>query len=236
VRSKEPENLTKEIMCCRCIELTPGPSSDLLERERSALDELQRRGRIDRARSLAGVPARHRTPIEKATGPWKEKRDAIKRRLGTGMVAGLLGPRGTGKTQMACDLIWFVCDLGGMGGRYATAMDIFLDVRSTYHGSGRRTEQTVLSDFWLPDLLVIDEVHERGETAWEDRLLTHLVDARYRDKRDTILVGNQTVHEFKAAMGSSIISRMVETGGLWVCDWDSFRKPRSEATDGDEPN
>jgi hypothetical protein len=60
---------------------------------------------------------------------------------------------------------------------------------------------------------VIDECQERGETDWENRLLTYIVDKRYAQLRDTVLISNQTKDQFCKSMGSSIISRMQETGG-----------------------
>jgi len=62
-------------------------------------------------------------------------------------------------------------------------------------------------------------------TPWEDRMLTALVDYRYSQKRDTVLISNLKRDEFETSMGNSILSRMVEAGGIIECGWPSFRSP-----------
>ena len=80
--------------------------------------------------------------------------------------------------------------------------------------------------FIHPQLLVIDEAQERGESDWESRMLTHVVDKRYFLQRDTLLISNLKLDEFKASIGTSICSRLIETGGAILADWPSFRGPQ----------
>lgn len=172
----------------------------------------------------SGIPLRHRNvpQTELRGAPWLKLRSAIEGRLGDGLILALVGRRGTGKTQLAVE----VAKTAAMAGKrplYSTAMEFFLLVKECFReagGSGRR----VIENYSIPDLLILDEVQERGETAWEDRLLTHLVDRRYQSMRDTILISNQTREAFLAAIGDSVSSRLVEDGGVAVCDWNSYRK------------
>jgi len=77
-------------------------------------------------------------------------------------------------------------------------------------------------------LLVIDEVQERGETEFENQKLTAIIDARYRQQRPTLMIGNyKNKAEFAASISPSIVSRIQECGGAIHCDWPSFRTNKS---------
>jgi DNA replication protein DnaC len=109
--------------------------------------------------------------------------------------------------------------------RYAKAMDFFLEVRASFRKDGA-TELEVLQKFVRPRVLVVDALEEPAETPFEDRLLAHLLDRRYDDCKDTILISNQTPEDFDRAVGPSVVSRLNETGGKIVCNWGSFRETR----------
>lgn len=191
----------------------------------------ERECRIAVARfDAAGVPKRHRMQAESidltAHDQWRSRSIKLADMLGTGFIVVLSGDRGRGKTQLAIDAIRLTT-LDSRTARYATAMDFFINIKAGY--AEKVSELESLSPFLTPDLLVIDEAHERGETEWEQRLLTYLIDCRYRAMQDTLLVTNQTQKDFLAAMGPSVASRIGETGGFMVCDWESFRvKPKGD--------
>lgn len=147
----------------------------------------------------------------------------LREKLGTGVLAALLGQRGTGKTCIAAGLVREAASRG-MSALYVTAMDIFLSVRETFGEKATLTERKAIEVFLAPRLLIIDEMQERGETKWEDRLLTHLIDKRYGAlNKDTILIANLQVRELIATLGPSIASRLSEAGGIIECKWGSFR-------------
>ena len=81
--------------------------------------------------------------------------------------------------------------------------------------------------FTKPKLLVIDEAHERAETAWEQRSLTDIIDRRYRTRLDTIIITNETADACERSLGDSIADRMVETGWMLNFDGPSYRQRRS---------
>lgn len=175
----------------------------------------------------SGVPARHARMVtsgklESSPGPWLEARAKIVDRLGTGFLIALIGPRGTGKTQLASDAM-HRATLLDLSAAYFKAMDLFVKIRGTYDGRSGG-ERGALNEFLDPHLLVIDEVQNRKNGEWEDTVLTNLIDRRYdQGTRDTLLIANLKRKEFEEDMGSSIVSRIGETGGIVVCDWPSFR-------------
>lgn len=178
----------------------------------------------------SGAPSRHRMTAAALRGDaWLAKFEGVAARLGSGFLIAFIGGRGPGKTQMGVELIKLACN-ALMSARYATAMEFFIEVKGAYRDeTGAPSERLVIDRYTRPRLLVLDEIQERGATPWEDRLLTHLVDTRYRENRDTVLIGNLTSDELASELGKSIVSRLVETGGIVEFDWPSFRQPKDHA-------
>lgn len=133
-------------------------------------------------------------------------------------IAVFYGKRGTGKTRMAGELAMHVGS-----SRYRTAMRFFLEVRATYRKDSKTTEMEIIDTLANADLLILDEIQERGETDFENRLLTHLIDARYAMRKPTILIANLTKQELAKSLGSSIVDRARENGKSIEFSWDSYR-------------
>jgi DNA replication protein DnaC len=98
-----------------------------------------------------------------------------------------------------------------------------MKIKATYRPNSDQSELEVLNSFRRPSLLVLDELGKRGQSDWENTLLCELIDCRYRDMRDTILLSNQNQSGFEASVDDSIVSRINETGGIVECTWPSFR-------------
>ena len=177
---------------------------------------------IERNIINSGVPERQRLCEPDLKNALGEKLDLMKSEIHTGMLYALIGKRGTGKTQCAVQLIKYACNKK-ISAKYAVTMDFFMDIKETYKTHADSTEARVLKDYLKPQFLILDEIHERGESEWENRLLTHMIDKRYGALKDTILISNQTHDVFCMSIGNSILSRLNETGGIIVCNWESFR-------------
>lgn len=189
------------------------------------IGERERERAIRTAALRANIPKRHLQFDSAGNGQWDAAYAQIRHMLGTGFLIALIGPRGTGKTQLAVEVLkHHLHNAAEPTPLYCTAMDFFISVKGSYHREAGISEQGVLEDYREPSLLIFDEAHERGETDWENRLLNALIDQRYRDMRDTILVSNHgTAEAFGESVGTSIYSRLIETGGVMVCDWGNFR-------------
>ena len=149
---------------------------------------------------------------------------------GKGSMHVLVGGRGTGKTLMGCQLIRYFAYRVGVSCMYRKLFEFLLDVKGTF--DSRDSEQRVISDFVAPQLLVLDEIQEKADNEWSRRLLTYMIDKRYDRMKHTVLIGNLETNDGDQAIidciGTSSYSRMIETGGIVVCDWDSFRGTRHE--------
>lgn len=172
--------------------------------------------------AAAKLPERHLRKFKSEAGEqWSRARKSVCDQIGGGFTVALLGGRGTGKTQIGVHAAIGACCVG-RSALYAKAMDFFLDVRATYK-SEEASEADAIAKFVNPMLLVMDELQVRGDTDFEDRMLTYMLDKRYDAMRDTILIANLSAEAFEDAMGYSVSDRMVESGGVIECNWGSFR-------------
>lgn len=141
-----------------------------------------------------------------------------------GFMLAMIGNRGTGKTQIATCLSYSIREhKPSEVGRYARAMDVFLDIRSTFQSKDGRTEQSIIDKYVDPDLLVLDELHVRSGSDWESNILTYILDERYVHRKKTILISNDNVESFKRNIGASASDRLVETGAIVEFNWASMR-------------
>lgn len=189
--------------------------------------------------SMRGWDERH-LKLEEPTGDewlatFNDAKEAVK---DCGLVA-LIGDRGTGKTQMAAMIAkegkWPGDEPKWNGHRnvsehtalYVRAMDIFLDLRDANKKDSKISEKEVLSKMVDCGLLVIDEFQERGESEWENRVLTNLIDKRYASEVPTIIIANYDKAQLSNALSPSIKDRMHENGKSFVFNWGSYRRNKA---------
>lgn len=178
-----------------------------------------------------GFPKRHTDTKWNPAPAWVDGWTVLLRTVAGdgGSLSAIVGGRGVGKTQMATAIARLVCvdesskkPMKDTPSVYDKAMGIFVAIRQAMKTD--EGELSAIRKYVTPRLLVIDEIQERGETEWEDRVLTHIIDKRYDDpSKHTIIVGNCTPESAAKALGSSVVSRIKERGQFIVCDWPSFR-------------
>lgn len=105
---------------------------------------------------------------------------------------------------------------------YRVLGELFRDEKRTFGGQESRAASPIDTASAV-ELLVLDEIQERFETAWEDRELTMLFDRRYRELKRTILIGNLALKDAPQKLPASMWSRMVECALVLECDWPSYR-------------
>jgi DNA replication protein DnaC len=187
------------------------------------LKQQQHDMKVSELRSGWGAWKIHTERTPEKTGKWAEKLDRLSADLGSGFLVALTGPGGTGKTQIGVELMKLVTE-SEKPALFTTAVNFFNRIKATYAKSSSETELHVLEEFRKPALLVIDEFSKRAETEWQATQMFELLNNRYGDMRDTLLIDNRTPEEFLAAIGPSLSSRMLETGGIIEANWESFRK------------
>jgi DNA replication protein DnaC len=125
----------------------------------------------------------------------------------------LYGTPGTGKTLLGCIMLNELILRWCKPGRFLNlSRKYFERLRDTYSQDSQnygRTWQIVEELCNLPFLMLDDFGTQRG-TEWEMEMLYNLVDARYGEKRFTIITTNQPLQELKDLSQGRIYSRLVE--------------------------
>lgn len=207
----------------------PRPISDEAYAQRQAMrQESDRQRKVERLLLHCGVSARylaakldsfdHLPATVRAV--YQKKASSLIAMSDQPVIIGLVGPRGPGKTYMASAIVLAACR-AGRSAKYAVTMDYFQHLKSQYRDGGDSSR--IEREYDSPSLLVLDEIQVRGETEWENRTLTNLIDKRYRDLKTTILITNETVDQFMASVGTSVASRITDGGAVIECNWPSLR-------------
>jgi DNA replication protein DnaC len=161
---------------------------------------------------------------------WQATRDKIFRRIRQheAVLIPLLGPRGTGKTEMGVSLI-ALASLELFSSRYITMSEFFDELQAAFVQVAKGEEGTsiadVIDEFAAFDLLVIDELQVANESGFRQENFVKLIDRRYRSDKATIWIANLDKDQFIKLVGASTVSRIHECGEVIVCDWPSFRRP-----------
>ena len=202
------------------IELTPERIQEIEDERKAAQLSSRQRSALG---SNTGWPVKY---LEAVTTPpcgepWIAAYGLAEARVKQNGIVVLYGKRGGGKTRMAAELAVMVGS-----SRYRTAMRFFLEVRATFRKDAAKSEMQVIDELTGADLLIFDEIQERGETAFEDRLLTHVIDARYAAMKPTVLIANLTKDKLAESLGASIVDRARENGKSIEFNWPSYRQPK----------
>lgn len=211
-KPKQPESSTK--LTYRC------PSTVSMEEVEAKQERYRRQELWDAAK----IPRRHREHLQRepvwAEGVAEQAWDVVTNTRGT---LALIGPRGTGKTQLAVWLAWYwVHNIGGSAW-YTRADEAFETMRREFDGD--TAQGTAMRKLCRSGLLIVDEMQDRKhDSQYERQQMNRLLDKRYGELYPTILIGNERPEEFAENVGPSIVSRIQEGGAVIVMDGPSFRK------------
>lgn len=108
-----------------------------------------------------------------------------------------IGPKGTGKTTLACVMLKEWCDANT--GLFTT----MFAMSKESHADG--TEK-----FISPPLLVIDEAGRQMGTEAEKNRIFEIINERYNAERPTIFITNMKKSVFEETMGAAVYDRIQE--------------------------
>lgn len=191
------------------------------EKARRAAEIASRR---DMHREVWNLDSRYANCQPEPRAGWFESWKLISSKLGLGAVIGIAGGRGNGKTQLGAEAMKYVT-ARGRSAYYASVLEFLNDIKATYGQDARERERDVQQQYQGYRLLVLDEVGMRIQNDWGHQQLFEMLNRRYGRQVDTILIGSQSVEQFCADIGDSLVSRMQENGCLINCTWESFRRP-----------
>lgn len=188
---------------------------------------------------LKGFPKRYEDALPAVGDGWQAHYRQGLATVDSGGIVVMYGAHGTGKTRMAWEIARKCTPqdahfaVGGIGWNaarkdrpaiYTTAVGLFLEIRDTFRADSEFSEMRVIKKYTDAGLLVIDEVQERGETDFENKKLTTIIDARYAYERPTILITNYSREKLAATLSPAVLDRIRENGCGLHFDWTSFRK------------
>lgn len=201
--------------------LNPRSDADV-EAMKTAKAEREGTAALATLKLKANVPLRHWERTVDRSGPWATTESGLRQKLGTGFMVALCGTNGGGKTQLGVELIRHQMAVRFKSALFTDTMQFFMAIKASYR-SDKETEKQVIGRFLEPQLLVIDEMDKRAETAWENNMLFYMVNQRYNAVLDTVMLFNADSTTASTQLGPSVVSRLNETGGLVDCKWPTRR-------------
>jgi DNA replication protein DnaC len=101
----------------------------------------------------------------------------------------LMGPSGVGKTHLA---VAALRDLvrRGHAGLFCDYRELLKEIQASYNPANESTEMAVLEPIRTAELLVLDDVGASKPSAWVLDIIGLVLNARYNEKRMTILTTN----------------------------------------------
>lgn len=202
------------------------PAEVLADEERQRVNQMvDAQNNLISVREGWNVPKRHYMTTPDMTGAWGDCLNKLKSLLepSRGVTMAITGTRGNGKTQLGVELMRWKTKLDQRC-KFTTAIELLSVLRGTFRKESDDDEVDVMKAYRTPKLLVIDEFGKHGGSEWDHSMLFELLNKRYNDLTDTLLIDNRDRAEFIKSIGPSLISRMNEGGGIIECGWDSFRK------------
>lgn len=212
------------------------------ERMRAGREQAVRMGRVRALLKGSNVPARYqdagladveyprRRLSREHFAHYCDARDKLATLLeARGSIYVLCGRNGPGKTHLAAMAVNAFCERGRPA-YFCSAAHFYLRLKSTFGAPGR-TAEDLAKQFREFELLAIDEIEVRSESAWENRELRDLINDRYNDLRATLLITNKSIAELNgndeqaAYLAPWLRDRIRQDGAIIECDWPSLRAP-----------
>lgn len=139
----------------------------------------------------------------------------------------LSGTWGTGKSHLACAALNSLRDAKGLEVRFVACIDLVKAVQGTYKSKDGISEAQIVADLARIDVLCLDDV-AAVPSAFEAKLLTQILDARYRNDLPTLIVTNLGINKFDEYVGHLVASRIRECADIVDCTTTDFRRVMKE--------
>jgi DNA replication protein DnaC len=155
--------------------------------------------------------------------------DSAQEVVRTGRSLVLAGRSGTGKDHLVAAILRRFYQLG-----IASKVVRFYEL--TEKGMPREGQRTswvdVVERYTRAPLLVLSEVGVQAGSAYEGRVLFHLLDTRYRELRPFILTSNLPLAELRQALDPDgrgrLWDRIEETAKVLPFTWESYRSRKHD--------
>lgn len=139
----------------------------------------------------------------------------------------LLGGPGTGKSLLSL-IIYQELARAGYSVQYEPSTQ-FLKILQEKRFESSAAFEKLMEHYRKIDCLILDEVTEAltrdgAPSEYERNLLFSLIDARYQEKRCTLVISNRNKHELITRLGKPLTDRLSENGIMLIFNWQSYRQ------------
>ena len=135
----------------------------------------------------------------------------------------MVGGVGTGKTLLASAMIDSLVDNNRC--EMIKVIELIRHLKATWNKDSENTEEGIIEHFIKLDLLVLDEVGSQFGSDTEKLFIFDIIDGRYQDMKQTILISNLDINGIKEVIGERCVDRLREGGGSMIAfDWASSRQ------------
>ena len=139
----------------------------------------------------------------------------------------LWGAPGTGKSYFSYIALNYLIFRTLRAGRFISiSSQFFQRIRDTFNEESVRHGQasTMVEALSNVPYLVLDDIGVQRNTDWELEMLYNLIDARYANRRLTIITSNESVHDLKDLASGRLYSRFVEMCHLVHLNAEDYRE------------
>ena len=134
----------------------------------------------------------------------------------------MVGGVGTGKTLLASAMLDSLVDDNRC--EIIKVIDLIRHLKSTWNKDSESTEEDLIKYFIKLDLLILDEVGSQFGSDTEKLFIFDIIDGRYQDMKQTVLISNLDIDGIKDVIGERCVDRLREGGGSMIAfDWKSSR-------------
>lgn len=135
----------------------------------------------------------------------------------------MVGGVGTGKTLLASAIIDSLVDEHDC--EILKVIDLVRLMKDTWSKDSENSEAKIIDYYSNIDLLIIDEVGSQFGSDTEKLFVFDIIDGRYQNMKQTILISNLDINGVKECVGERCVDRLREGGGSMIAfDWSSSRK------------
>lgn len=141
----------------------------------------------------------------KAVNYWLENFEEMKNR-GMGLYISSVA-KGSGKTKMAASIANELVEKGILT-LFATSVDILSAIKSTWTRDSETTEEKLINNLLIADVLILDDFGTEKETGWVNEKFYQIINSRYTMNKITIFTSNTKINNLN--YDERIINRVKE--------------------------
>jgi DNA replication protein DnaC len=158
---------------------------------------------------------------------------------GTSENRTLVGWTGTGKTHLACAILWEIWEKTGRKGRYMNFATLMRNIKSTYSKKQEFDFERVITT----PLLVIDEIGMTKKSEHNTSLFEEIVECRWGNMLPTVLITNiglgednqMDTKQFNKVMPDRVSSRLLQGASKIIpFGWEDYRGGLKEKIDDNQ--